>query len=54
VQSAELERLRPPLRDAGVPGAEDFGRFVNDTRHFRPSALDTGRRCPSLSKRCHR
>jgi hypothetical protein len=38
------------LRKAGVAGVEDFGRFVNDTRHFRPSAFDARAALPVLAE----
>lgn len=33
-------RLRLALRDAGVRGGEDLGRFVDNIEQFRPSELD--------------
>jgi hypothetical protein len=44
----EWQLARESLTLAGVAGAEDLGRFVNDTRYFRPSALDERAAMPVL------
>jgi hypothetical protein len=36
------------LQDAGVVGAQDFGRFVNDNVHFAPSQFDERTAMPVL------
>lgn len=41
-------RLRSALRDAGVRGEEDLGRFVDNTEQFRPSELDERAALPVL------
>lgn len=38
--TSDLDRVRAALREAGVPGTEDFGRFVSNTRYLRASAFD--------------
>jgi hypothetical protein len=38
--SDEWQMVRDALNQRGVSGFEDLGRFVNNTEHFRPSALD--------------
>lgn len=42
------ERVRAALREAGVAGIEDLGRFVNNTEHFEPSHLDEAAAAPVL------
>ena len=44
----DWERVRAALRDHGVAGAADLGRFVNDGRYFRPSELDERAAMPVL------
>lgn len=44
----DFARLRQALSDHGVKGAEDFGYFVNNTTHFRPSSLDERAAMPVL------
>ena len=41
-------RLRSALEDAGVRGAADVGRFVDNTERFRPSELDERAALPVL------
>lgn len=36
------------LREAGFAGIEDFGRFVNNTKYFKPSAFDEPAAAPHL------
>jgi hypothetical protein len=36
----EWDELRARLRQAGVPGAQDLGRFVSNTEFFEPSRFD--------------
>jgi hypothetical protein len=31
--------VRQTLREAGIEGVEDFGRFVNNTKYFAPSTF---------------
>ncbi|HEY6278561.1 MAG TPA: HEAT repeat domain-containing protein [Streptosporangiaceae bacterium] len=47
-QTGEIQHLRSALTDAGVAGAGDFGRFVNDTSRFGPSAFDARAAMPVL------
>jgi hypothetical protein len=47
-QTGEIEHLRSTLADAGVAGAGDFGRFVNDTSRFPPFAFDARVAMPVL------
>ena len=44
----EWEQVRGALRDAGVSGVEDLGRFVNKTQYFEPSRLDEAAAAPVL------
>jgi hypothetical protein len=44
----EWDRVRGALDADGVSGAGDFGRFVNDTTNFRPSAFDERGAAPTL------
>ena len=44
----EWEQVRAALREAGVAGAEDLGRFVNNTEYFEPSHLDEAAAAPVL------
>lgn len=44
----EWERVRAALREAGVAGVEDLGRFVNNTKYFEPSRLDEAAAAPVL------
>jgi hypothetical protein len=44
----EWAETRAALRDAGVAGWPEFGRFVNDTRYFEPSAFDERAALPVL------
>lgn len=44
----EWDRVRQALREAGVRGVEDFGRFVNNTKYFEPSRLDEAEAAPVL------
>jgi hypothetical protein len=44
----EWEHARSKLREAGVVGWEDLGRFVNNTDYFRPSAFDERAALPVL------
>ncbi|MGE0819800.1 MAG: hypothetical protein AB7O74_14180 [Candidatus Nanopelagicales bacterium] len=41
-------RVQEALTAAGVEGVEDFGRFVNDPRHFEPSRFDERAAMPVL------
>jgi hypothetical protein len=36
----DLERVRSALASEAVSGVDDFGHFVNDTTHLRPSGFD--------------
>lgn len=36
----EWSSLRASLRDRGIQGVDDLGRFVSNTEHFEPSAFD--------------
>lgn len=45
---AERDQVIRECDEAGVPGAHDFGRFVNDTTHFSPSAFDERAAMPTL------
>lgn len=40
--------MRDALREAGVDGVEDLGRFVNNTEYFEPSHLDEAAAAPVL------
>ena len=40
--------VRSALDRAGVRGTSDFGRFVNNTTHFRPSEFDAVAAAPTL------
>lgn len=44
----EWTLVRDALRDAGVTGAGDLGRFVDQPQHFRPSGLDERSAMPVL------
>jgi hypothetical protein len=44
----EWQPARNTLVRAGVRGAEDFGRFVNDTRYLQPSTFDERAAMPVL------
>lgn len=44
----DLGRIRSALTDAGVPGVEDLGRFVNNTEYFPPSRFDERAAMPVL------
>lgn len=44
----DWDRVRAALHEAGVPGAEDFGRFVNNTVYFAPSRFDEKAAAPVL------
>ncbi len=44
----EWEQVRDALREAGVAGVEDLGRFVNNTEYFEPSHLDEAAAAPVL------
>lgn len=44
----EWQRARNELVLAGVEGAEDLGRFVNDVRYLRPSVFDERAAMPIL------
>lgn len=44
----ERVRVLTELRTAHVPGADGFGRFVNDTQHFAPSSFDERAAMPVL------
>jgi len=44
----DLERIRSALTAEGVSGVEDFGHFVNDTRHLSPSTFDERAAMPTL------
>lgn len=48
VDRTERDRLLVALEAAGVRGVEDFGRFVSNTQHFRPSAFDERAAMPVL------
>ena len=49
--ASEREDLCDALRVAGVRGVEDFGRFVNNTDHFRSSRFDDEAAAPILLAR---
>jgi hypothetical protein len=44
----DFARLREALSEHEVKGAEDFGYFVSNTTHFRPSSLDERAAMPVL------
>ena len=44
----EWDQVRIALDADGVSGADDFGRFVNDTTHLRASTLDERAAAPTL------
>src|SRR4051812_23942315 len=44
----EWVRVRSSLEARGIAGSDDFGRFVNDTKHFRPSVFDERAAMPVL------
>jgi hypothetical protein len=46
--SEERLRVIDALNHAGVDGARDFGRFVSNTEHFAPCALDERAAMPVL------
>lgn len=46
--SDEWQALVEQLRDRGVAGAAEFGRFVSDTRYFAPSQFDERAAMPVL------
>jgi hypothetical protein len=48
----EWQLARNQLLRAGVAGAEDLGRFVNDVTYMRPSMLDERAAMPVLLGCC--
>lgn len=46
--SDDRSRVLDALDDAGVAGSQDFGRFVNNTDYFAPSAFDERAAMPVL------
>lgn len=44
----DLERIRLALTAHGVLGVDDFGYFVNNPKHFRPSSFDERAAMPVL------
>ena len=48
IRSAEFDDVVRVLRSRGVTGAEDFGCFVNDTRHLEGSTFDHRAALPVL------
>jgi hypothetical protein len=46
----EWDQVRIALDADGVSGADDFGRFVNDTTHLRPSTFDERSAAPTLMR----
>ena len=44
----EWDQVRIALDADDVSGADDFGRFVNDTTHLRPSSFDERAAAPTL------
>ena len=44
----EWQQARDELVRAGVEGAEDLGRFVNDGRYLRPTRFDERAAMPVL------
>lgn len=44
----DTTRVRQTLREAGIEGVEDFGRFVNNTKYFAPSTFDERAAMPVL------
>jgi HEAT repeat protein len=48
VSGEDLRRVEAALAEAGVAGAQDFGRFVNNTEFFAPSTIDERAAMPVL------
>jgi len=40
--------VKNALRAAAVPGVDEFGRFVNNTKYFEPSGFDDVAAAPVL------